>query len=420
MATLAIATVGFGFSFIRVYGVRTVSVSRGVGETNLTPNHGSSDRRVLGIDYGTARKQIGQSVSPVKIQGYPSSAARPRFGLMQFKSVDPCKDVFQSLTICQRVPRSGKDCGCTVALAMEVAEGTFLWNRGVTDSREVGLLKDSSPSYVKLPPKNRADDASLHNPLLRLERMGCGWLGILIEWDGVILDDDGDIERKAWTALAEEEGKRLPPTFVLKRAEGMKNEQAISEVFCWSRDPRQMKRLAQRKEELYQVMQGGIYRLKPGSREFILALRNYNIPIAVVSTRPRKVLERAIEAVGMEGLFTGVVAAEDVYRGKPDPEMFIYAAQLLDIIPDRCIVFGSSNSSIEAAHDACMKCIAMAGKHPMFELGAADLVVTRLDNLSFVDLKNLSDLESPEFQHLEPEPEPQLEHLTPRTGIALY
>lgn len=270
----------------------------------------------------------------------------------------------------------------------------------------------SSPSRSK----DRADDLSLNNPLLRQHRLGCGWLGVVLEWEGVIVEDDSELERRAWAALAEEEGKRPPPTFVLKRAEGMKNEQAISEVLCWSRDILQMKRLAIRKEDLYEKMQGGLYRLRPGSREFVQILKKHEIPIAVASTRPRRYLERAIEAVGMEGFFSVVLAAEDVYRGKPDPEMFMYAAERLGFIPERCIVFGNSNCSVEAAHDGCMKCVAVAGKHPVYELSAGDLVVRRLDDLSVVDLKNLSDLDSPEFQIPEPrlEMEVEVEQILPQ------
>lgn len=256
------------------------------------------------------------------------------------------------------------------------------------------------------PPANKADNPGLQNPLLRQERMGCGWLAAIFEWDGVLIEDNPDLEKQAWLALSEEEGKSPPPAFILRRIEGMKNEQAISEVLCWSRDPVQLKRMASRKEEIYQALQGGIYSFRPGSQEFVNILMHYKIPIALVSTRPRKNLETAIGAIGVEEVFNVIVAAEDVYRGKPDPEMFVYAAQLLQYIPERCIVFGNSNQTVEAAHDARMKCVAVASKHPMYELGAADLVVKRLDELSVVDLKNLADIESAEFK---PELEMELE-----------
>ncbi|XP_010255397.1 PREDICTED: uncharacterized protein LOC104596078 [Nelumbo nucifera] len=272
------------------------------------------------------------------------------------------------------------------------------------------------------PPPNKADNPSLHNPLLRQERMGCGWLGAIFEWEGVIIEDNPDIEKQAWLVLSQEEGKSPPPAFILKRIEGMKNEQALSEVLCWSRDPAQLRRMALRKEEIYQGLQGGIYRLRAGSQDFVNVLMNYKIPMALVSTRPRKTLEFAIGAIGIEGLFNVIVTAEDVHRGKPDPEMFVYAAQLLNFIPERCIVFGNSNSTVEAAHDSRMKCVAVASKHPVYELGAADLVVRRLDELSVVDLKNLADIESDEFGSGEPEAEMEEEEDDdpyPSTAVAV-
>ncbi|XP_022738187.1 5-amino-6-(5-phospho-D-ribitylamino)uracil phosphatase, chloroplastic-like [Durio zibethinus] len=259
------------------------------------------------------------------------------------------------------------------------------------------------------PPENRVDKPSLHNPLLRQERMGCGWLAAIFEWEGVIINDNPELEKQAWLALAEEEGKSPPPAFTLRRIEGMKNEQAISEILCWSREPALVKRMAARKEDIYQALQGGVYRFCAGSSEFVDVLMNYKIPMALVSTRPRKTLETAIRTIGIEGCFSAIVAAEDVCRGKPDPEMFVYAAQLLEFAAERCIVFGNSNQTVEAARDAQMKCVAVANRHRVYELGAADLVVRRLDELSIVDLKNLADIEPAEFGSGKPKPEMEME-----------
>ncbi|KAK2975106.1 hypothetical protein RJ640_018908 [Escallonia rubra] len=310
------------------------------------------------------------------------------------------------------LPRLGADklvIPSIMAQAMELTKEAYYFKE---QERIPGNLKyrldtdvDRKPGLW--PPENKADNLSLHNPLLRQERMGCGWLGAIFEWEGVLIEDNPNLENQAWLALSQEEGKSPPPAFILRRIEGMKNEQAISEVLCWSRDPVQLRRMASRKEEIYQAFQGGIYSFRPGSQEFVDVLMHYKIPMALVSTRPRKTLETAIGAIGIEGVFSVIVAAEDVHRGKPDPEMFEYAAQLLQFIPNRCIVFGNSNPTVEAAHDARMKCVAVASKHPVYELGAADLVVRRLDELSVVDLKNLADIESAEFN--EPELEMEME-----------
>lgn len=294
------------------------------------------------------------------------------------------------------------------------------WGDRITSFKDDAAPPPAPSKPGQLPPRaprNRADDAALHNPLQRLERMGCGWLAVIFEWEGVIVEDEPALEAKAWAALAEEERRPPPPAFVLRRAAGMKGEQAVAEVLCWARDPRTVRHLAARKAEIQEGMQGGTYRLRPGAREFVETMRKYGMSIAVASTRPRRHLEAAIEAVGMEGFFGAVVAADDVYRGKPDPEMFQYCAQLLGFIPERCIMVGNNNHSIEAAHDALMKCIAVVGKHPAYELGAADLVVQRLNDLSVVDLKNLADLESPEFLAPEALAEVEFEEEAERSSL---
>ncbi|GJR13537.1 5-amino-6-(5-phospho-D-ribitylamino)uracil phosphatase, chloroplastic-like protein [Tanacetum coccineum] len=306
---------------------------------------------------------------------------------------------------------------------------------GVVKAQAMELTKESESFYKEKerfpdgfeekklgawPPKNKADNPLLHNPLVRQERMGCGWLGAIFEWEGVLIEDNPDHEKQSWLALSQEEGKSPPPEFMLRRIEGMKNEQAISEVLCWSRDPAQLKRMASRKEEIYQALQGGIYRFRDGSQEFVNVLTRHKIPMALVSTRSRKNLEEAIGAIGIEGVFNVVVTAEDVYRGKPDPEMFAYAAQLLQFIPERCIVFGNSNLTVEAAHDAKMKCVAVASKYKVYELTAADLVVRWLDEISVVDLKNLADIELTDFgstPELEMEVEKEDRHPPPLTAV---
>ncbi|VAI00497.1 unnamed protein product [Triticum turgidum subsp. durum] len=343
------------------------------------------------------------SASTSFIARHPSDHHRPRRPrtLLHVVSCRPLATPFAGRRLVARVPRPERqrlaDWPVRALAAVGFTKEAVPWKefRGIPGDGDNGLGTDDAapPAAVpSWPPRNRADDPSLHNPLLRLERMGCGWVGVIFEWEGVVVEDDTRLERQAWLTLAEEEGKSPPPAFVLRRVEGMKAEHAVSEVLCWSRDPAELRRLAARKEEIHGGLRGAASQMRDGSREFMSTLVNYKIPLAVASTRPRK----------------------------PDPELFLYAAQLLGFIPERCVVFGNSNSAVEAAHDARMKCVAVASKHPVYELGAADLVVKRLDELSVVDLKNLADIDSPEFgMEPEPEMEEEEEEAPPSTAVGV-
>lgn len=215
--------------------------------------------------------------------------------------------------------------------------------------------------------------------------------GVILEWEGVVVEnDDPDLEPWVWYVLSLEEAKSFPPDAVLKEIEGMRTDQAISEVLNWSDDPKEIKRLAARKEIIYQKLRGRIYQLRPGVLDFLNTLVEFDIPIAIAASRPRTSLEEGIKAVGLQGYFDVVVAAEDFRRGKPEGEMFEAAAEQLGLEPDACLVMGNSNLTTESAHTAGMRCVAVASRHPAYELHAANHVVRWLDQLSVVDLQRLA------------------------------
>jgi HAD superfamily hydrolase (TIGR01509 family) len=170
----------------------------------------------------------------------------------------------------------------------------------------------------------------------------------------------------------------------------MRTDQAISEVLNWSEDPKEIKRLTARKEVIYQKLRGRFYQLRPGVLDFLNTLVEFDIPIAIAASRPRTSLEEGIKAVGLQGYFDVVVAAEDFRRGKPEGEMFEAAAEQLGLEPDACLVMGNSNLTTESAHTAGMRCVAVASRHPAYELHAANHVVRWLDQLSVVDLQRLA------------------------------
>lgn len=141
------------------------------------------------------------------------------------------------------------------------------------------------------------------------------------------------------------------------------------------------------------------------------------IPVAVASTARRERLIEGLTKAGLLPYIDAIISGEDVSRGRPDPEPYLYAAQAIERPPLRCVVIGSANASVEAAHDASMQCIAVASRSKVFELGAADLVARQLDELSIQNLKQLFRLEQGVEPVLQPEVEPEA---SVRTAIAEY
>lgn len=76
------------------------------------------------------------------------------------------------------------------------------------------------------------DDPHLGNPLKRMHRLGTGWFGVILEYEGVLVEDAHDEHIQAWLELCKREGKSAPPRWQLNRLEGMKNEQVCSFSTC--------------------------------------------------------------------------------------------------------------------------------------------------------------------------------------------
>lgn len=79
--------------------------------------------------------------------------------------------------------------------------------------------------------------------------------------------------------------------------------------------------------------------------------------LAVASGGFRWVVERTLEVAQIAPLFDAVVTAEDVKRGKPAPDVFLRAAELLAVEPAKCIVYEDADLGLEAARAAGMACV---------------------------------------------------------------
>jgi HAD superfamily hydrolase (TIGR01509 family) len=105
------------------------------------------------------------------------------------------------------------------------------------------------------------------------------------------------------------------------------------------------------------------------------------VPIAIVSGAARAEIEPVLGAAGLAGLVTTIVAAEDVSKGKPAPDGYLRALELLDggLMASDVLVFEDTEAGIASAKAARMRCIAVLGTLAPERLAAADEIVPTLD-----------------------------------------
>lgn len=210
----------------------------------------------------------------------------------------------------------------------------------------------------------------------------------LFDWDGVILDSSRPHER-SWERLAAETGRALPEGY-FKRSFGMKNEAILPEILGWAHDAPSIRSLSLRKEELYReiIRSEGIEPL-PGVRTWLERLRDAGIPCAIGSSTHRENIDMCLTLFGFTDFFRGIVTSEDVSRGKPEPDVFLKAAEKVGAAPGRCVVFEDAPVGIQAGLAGGMKVVGVAGTHPEATLKGAHRIVSRLDELAVADVAAL-------------------------------
>ena len=211
--------------------------------------------------------------------------------------------------------------------------------------------------------------------------------GAVFDLDGVLIDSH-DQHQRSWFLLAEEIGRALTVE-QFKRSFGMRNEQVIPLVFGWAAedDLATIRELGDRKESLYRELlrAEGLDPL-PGAAAFLAALAESGIPASLGSSTPRLNIEVCLALTGLDRYFgPNYTGAEDVTRGKPEPDVFLKAAARIHRDPARCFVVEDAHVGIQAGRRAGMKTIAVTTTHPAASFtgeSAADWVVASLEEVS--------------------------------------
>lgn len=192
---------------------------------------------------------------------------------------------------------------------------------------------------------------------------------IIFDMDGVLVDS-GPSHRASWRAMLAALGEPEPPE-AWRRTIGRPAHEAVSRLLGRELSPGEARRLSQLKHEHYvRLAEAGLPAV-PGAAVFLDALAALGVPRAVATSAHRADVARLLAPLGLLDHFAVVVAAEDVSRGKPDPEVYLRAAHGIGVEPPGCLVFEDSLVGIQAARAAGMRVIALSTAHGDAELLAA-------------------------------------------------
>jgi HAD superfamily hydrolase (TIGR01509 family) len=132
------------------------------------------------------------------------------------------------------------------------------------------------------------------------------------------------------------------------------------------------------KEARYYHLAAGHLHPFPGVMPLLTHLRERGYRLALASSGDRVKVAFGIQALQLNGTFEVIISGSDVTHSKPDPEIYLRAAQRLGVPPMRCVAIEDAPAGIEAAKRAGMRCIAVTNSVPGEQLQRADVIVAAL------------------------------------------
>lgn len=206
------------------------------------------------------------------------------------------------------------------------------------------------------------------------------------EFDAIIFDLDGVIcytdeyHYRAWKAIADNNGIPFDRTINnrLRGVSRMASLEIILEKSACSFSEAEKEALATQKNEIYKQLLAEMTPadLPESVKTTLDALRRKGYLMAIGSSS--KNAPFILQQIGLDGYFDAVSDGNNISHSKPDPEVFLKAAQMLHTEPSRCLVVEDAVSGAEAAHRGGMKaaCVGDASKE-----GAGDWNLNSVEEL---------------------------------------
>jgi len=219
---------------------------------------------------------------------------------------------------------------------------------------------------------------------------------VIFDFNGIIVDDE-PIHFELFRRVFAEEGIDLSKDAYYERYLGYDDRGAFSYGYQEHKRELSHAKLAElidRKAVYYQEAIRNHVAIFPGVKQLAVDLAS-NLPLAVASGALRHEIETILTTAGLIRHFKAIVSAEDVERGKPEPDIFLKAlatlnAQTTDAIHARqCVVIEDSKEGIKGARRAGMKCLAVTNSHPAELLREADTIVNSLEEVELARLAQL-------------------------------
>jgi len=212
--------------------------------------------------------------------------------------------------------------------------------------------------------------------------------GVIWDMDGVLVDT-GEFHFQSWMDTLTNYGIPFSRE-IFNNTFGMNNEGILKLLMGEDFNSEIVTEISERKETSFRQAIRGQVKTLPGVLPLLDSIKSIYIPQAIGSSGPQKNIDAIVEELGLKIYFQALISAAQM-PSKPDPTVFLTAAQSIRAPAAHCVVIEDAIAGIEAAHRAEMKCVAVTTTNPASALQNADVIVDNLNDISIDKLIALFD-----------------------------
>ena len=197
---------------------------------------------------------------------------------------------------------------------------------------------------------------------------------VIFDLDGTLIDNNA-FHLIAWKKYLENIGIDIAAADYRKNINGRTNKDAIEYIYKRKMTDEEAMVFALEKEAVYRELYAPSIKPVEGLLNLLDMLHRLDIPMAIATSGIQVNIDFMFDHIPIKQYFKVVVNSAHISMGKPDPEIYIKAAELLNIPRGNCLAFEDAAVGVTSAKKAGMKVIALLTTQTKEELAEADMII---------------------------------------------
>lgn len=211
---------------------------------------------------------------------------------------------------------------------------------------------------------------------------------LIFDMDGTLVDNMA-YHGKSWLAFFARRQQEIDAEAFFAATAGRQNHEIFRRYIAADLSDAELAQLADEKEGLYRELYAPHRQVVDGLLPLLAQAKALNCALAVGTAAPPENIAYILDALDLRQHFACVVGGRDVAHGKPEPDIFLLAAERCAVAPENCIVFEDAPLGVEAARRAGMRCVALCTTYAAEKFAPFENVIACVKDFSAIQLAQL-------------------------------